>query len=232
MSRHLLHPLPDRSVPARRVRAVRAPTGGGSFRAAAGSSSATSCRTKAPTTSPGALIAFDSLAAYEALPGAAQGRSGGARELRRGASEALHPARGAHVRDAGRRNVLHGSAIRCRRRRMIAVIFEALPHPDRKGAYLDAAARCGRNWSRWTASSRSSGSRASPRRARSFRFPSGRTKRPSSAGEMSTPTAASRRKVARRIFADYRLRVAQVLRDYGPNDRAQAPDDSRHVHGG
>jgi len=25
------------------------------------------------------------------------------------------------------------------------------------------------------------------------------------------------------LFADYRLRVAEVLRDYGPNDRAQAP---------
>src|SRR6266487_3253333 len=33
------------------------------------------------------------------------------------------------------------------------------------------------------------------------------------------------------IFADYRLRVAQVLRDYGIEDRAQAPEDSRRVHG-
>jgi heme-degrading monooxygenase HmoA len=29
------------------------------------------------------------------------------------------------------------------------------------------------------------------------------------------------------VFADYRLRVATVLRDYGPHERAQAPDDSR-----
>jgi heme-degrading monooxygenase HmoA len=28
------------------------------------------------------------------------------------------------------------------------------------------------------------------------------------------------------IFADYRLRVAQVVRDYGMTDRAQAPADS------
>jgi heme-degrading monooxygenase HmoA len=33
------------------------------------------------------------------------------------------------------------------------------------------------------------------------------------------------------IFTDYRLRVAGVVRDYGLNDRAQAPADSRHVHG-
>ncbi len=29
------------------------------------------------------------------------------------------------------------------------------------------------------------------------------------------------------IFADYRLRVAEVLRDYGMHDRAQAPPDAR-----
>ena len=34
------------------------------------------------------------------------------------------------------------------------------------------------------------------------------------------------------VFADYRLRVASVLRDYGMNERAQAPKDSREVHGG
>jgi heme-degrading monooxygenase HmoA len=33
------------------------------------------------------------------------------------------------------------------------------------------------------------------------------------------------------IFADYRLRVAGVLRDYGMHDRAAAPADSRAVHG-
>jgi len=32
------------------------------------------------------------------------------------------------------------------------------------------------------------------------------------------------------IFADYRLRVASVVRDYGLHERAQAPDDSRAVH--
>jgi heme-degrading monooxygenase HmoA len=31
----------------------------------------------------------------------------------------------------------------------------------------------------------------------------------------------------RDVFTDYRLRVAQVLRDYGKFDRAQAPDDSQ-----
>ncbi len=33
------------------------------------------------------------------------------------------------------------------------------------------------------------------------------------------------------VSADYRLRVAAVVRDYGMNNRAQAPADSRAVHG-
>ena len=33
------------------------------------------------------------------------------------------------------------------------------------------------------------------------------------------------------IFADYRLRVAEVLRDYGLKDREQAPADSKGFHG-
>jgi heme-degrading monooxygenase HmoA len=32
------------------------------------------------------------------------------------------------------------------------------------------------------------------------------------------------------LFADYRLRVASVIRDYGMHDRDQAPADSRKVH--
>ena len=28
------------------------------------------------------------------------------------------------------------------------------------------------------------------------------------------------------MFADYRLRIAEVVRDYGPKDRAEAPDDT------
>jgi heme-degrading monooxygenase HmoA len=34
-----------------------------------------------------------------------------------------------------------------------------------------------------------------------------------------------------RFFTDYRLRIAEVVRDYGPGQRAQAPGDSRRFHG-
>ena len=33
------------------------------------------------------------------------------------------------------------------------------------------------------------------------------------------------------IFEDYRLRIAGVIRDYGMNEREQAPVDSRSTHG-
>src|SRR5215813_44680 len=33
------------------------------------------------------------------------------------------------------------------------------------------------------------------------------------------------------LFRDYRLRIAGVIRDYGMNDRAEAPKDSRERHG-
>jgi len=32
------------------------------------------------------------------------------------------------------------------------------------------------------------------------------------------------------VFTDYRVRVAAVMRDYGLNQRAQAPQDSRNAH--
>ena len=33
------------------------------------------------------------------------------------------------------------------------------------------------------------------------------------------------------VFTDYRLRVASVMRDYGMNERTEAPEDSRKAHG-
>ena len=34
-----------------------------------------------------------------------------------------------------------------------------------------------------------------------------------------------------KVFADYRLRIAGVIRDYGMRDRKQVPADSRAAHG-
>ena len=34
-----------------------------------------------------------------------------------------------------------------------------------------------------------------------------------------------------RFFKDYRLRMAEITRDYSKDDRAEAPSDSRTIHG-
>lgn len=34
------------------------------------------------------------------------------------------------------------------------------------------------------------------------------------------------------VFSDYQLKVAEVLRSYGLQDRDEAPDDSRNIHDG
>jgi hypothetical protein len=46
---------------------------------------------------------------------------------------------------------------------------------------------------------------------------------------MAQPFQSPRRpkKGARHIFADYRLGIAAVIRDYGITERAEAPDDLR-----
>ena len=224
---HLLHPLRDRSRSSATPSRLRAALGHASSRAAAATCVGYFLPHEGTNDVAWGLIAFDEPRRVRGLPRAAEGRPRRARELRVRAGEAVHPARGAHVRRNGRRHVPTAAG----RSSMIAVIFEARPHADRAQAYLDAAAAAAaaaRQAS--TASSRSSASRASPSRARSCRCRSGATRRRCGNGAMSRSTAASRRRGAQSIFADYRLRVAQVLRDYGMNEREQAPEDSRAAH--
>lgn len=113
---------------------------------------------------------------------------------------------------------------------MIAVIFEVFPAEGRKDGYLAMAA----------------GMRALAERIDGFisveRFESLTT--PGKLLSISfwrdeAALDAWRRLEAHReaqaagreaMFADYRLRVAGVIRDYGMTDRAQAPADSRAAH--
>ncbi len=114
---------------------------------------------------------------------------------------------------------------------MIAVIFEAVPHPDRVDAYLDAAAQLRPLLAQIDGfiSIERFESLSQPGRLLSLSF-----WRDERAVEQWRNLEAHRAiQAAGRtlIFADYRLRVAQVVRDYGLHDRDQAPTDSRTVHG-
>ena len=114
---------------------------------------------------------------------------------------------------------------------MIAVIFEVQPHPDRADAYFDAAERLRPLLSQIDGfiSIERFESLSQPGHLLSLSF-----WRDERAVEQWRNLEAHRAVQAagrRSIFAGYRLRVAQVVRDYGLNDREQAPDDSRGVHG-
>jgi heme-degrading monooxygenase HmoA len=114
---------------------------------------------------------------------------------------------------------------------MIAVIFEAQPHPGRKDDYLDAATTLRPLLAAidgFVAIERFE-SLTQPGKILSLSF-----WRDEDAVRQWRNVEEHRRiqgggRTA--IFADYRLRVAQVLRDYGMHNRAQAPDDSRKAHG-
>ena len=113
---------------------------------------------------------------------------------------------------------------------MIAVIFEAQPHPGRRDAYLDAAARLRPLLEKMDGF-------VSIERFESLTTPgkilSLSVWRDEEAVRAWRNVEEHRRTQAagrQSIFADYRLRVAAVVRDYGKNDRAQAPEDSRRAH--
>ena len=115
---------------------------------------------------------------------------------------------------------------------MIAVIFEAEPHPGRKDAYLDAAARLKPLLEKIDGfiSIERFESLTQPGKILSLSIwrDEEAVRQWRNVEEHRRTQAAGRQS----IFADYRLRVAQVIRDYGMNDRAEAPADSRTVHGG
>lgn len=115
---------------------------------------------------------------------------------------------------------------------MIAVIFEAQPHAGRKGAYLDAAARLKPLLEKIDGfiSIERYESLTEPGKILSLSIWRNEeaVRQWRNVEEHRKIQAAGRQS----IFADYRLRVAQVIRDYGMNERAEAPADSRTVHGG
>ncbi len=109
---------------------------------------------------------------------------------------------------------------------MIAIIFEVWPAEGRREAYLDWAARLK------PALERMDGF-VSVERFESLTTPGKMLSL--SVWRDEAAVAAWRNHAEHRIaqaagrrtlFADYRLRVVSVIRDYGPEDRTGAPDDA------
>lgn len=113
---------------------------------------------------------------------------------------------------------------------MIAVIFEVSPAAGQMQSYLDhaAALRAELEAMDGFISIERFQSLADPGRLLSLSF-----------WRDETAVQAWRQREAHRaaqaagrtgVFSDYRLRVAEVLRDYGLREREQAPRDSRSFH--
>lgn len=115
---------------------------------------------------------------------------------------------------------------------MIAVIFEVRPADGRKDAYLAHAAKLREHLETIDGfiSVERFQSISDPEKLLSLSF--WRDEAAVAAWRNQERHRATQAAGRGGIFADYRLRVAAVLRDYGMTDnREQAPEDSRAAHG-
>jgi heme-degrading monooxygenase HmoA len=115
---------------------------------------------------------------------------------------------------------------------MIAVIFEVWPAAGRKNDYLDIAAALRTDLTKIDGfiSVERFQSLTDPDKLLSLSF--WRDEDAVKAWRNQSRHRDSQAKGRSGIFADYRLRIAATLRDYGMKDRAQAPADSLAVHDG
>lgn len=113
---------------------------------------------------------------------------------------------------------------------MIAVIFEVRPADGRTEAYLDLAAKLRDELARMDGfiSVERFQSLTDPGKLLSLSF--WRDEAAVAGWRNQSRHRATQSAGRSGIFAEYRLRVAAVLRDYGLDDREQAPDDSRVHH--
>lgn len=115
---------------------------------------------------------------------------------------------------------------------MIAVIFEVEPKPGKRQDYLDMAAALRSTLETMDGfiSIERFESLTSPGKMLSLSF----WRDEEAVRNWRNVEAHRRTQAAGRtdVFADYRLRVASVIRDYGMSQRDEAPEDSIAAHGG
>ena len=113
---------------------------------------------------------------------------------------------------------------------MVAVIFEVFPAPGKKQEYLDLAARLRPELEAIdgfiSVERFASLSDQNKLLSLSFWRDEDAVRRWRNLGSHRAAQARGRAQV----FADYRLRVASVIRDYGMRERKEAPKDSRAAH--
>ena len=114
---------------------------------------------------------------------------------------------------------------------MMAVIFEVTPAPGQRGAYLDTAAALRPLLERMDGfvSIERFESLSTPGKLLSLSF--WRDEDAVARWRQLEAHRAAQHAGRAGVFADYRLRVAAVVRDYGLHARDEAPPDARATHG-
>ena len=114
---------------------------------------------------------------------------------------------------------------------MICIIFEVWPFEEHKDAYLEAAAILRKELEKIDGF-------ISVERFESISEPGKMLSLSTFANEeaviewRNTPQHRKIQELGRKkIFRDYRLRVVSTIRDYGMQDREEAPEDSVTLHG-
>jgi heme-degrading monooxygenase HmoA len=114
---------------------------------------------------------------------------------------------------------------------MVSVIFEVWPHPDHRQGYLNWAAELREELLKMDGfiSIERFQSLSNPDKLLSLQF--WRDDACLRAWRNLEAHRAAQSAGRTTMFKEYRLRIAEVTRDYGLNERAQAPADSRQAHG-
>ena len=113
---------------------------------------------------------------------------------------------------------------------MIAVIFEVWPRPEHKQEYLDLAAELRPVLESIDGFISIERFESLTERGKILSLSFFRDEAAVAAWRNVPQHRKSQSKGRAKIFENYRLRIARVIRDYGMSDREQAPKDSRAVH--
>jgi len=113
---------------------------------------------------------------------------------------------------------------------MIAVIFEVVPAPGRKQEYLDMAAALRPALERMDGFISIERFASLTNEGKILSLSVWRDEDAVKRWRQLEAHRAAQAKGRGGIFADYRLRVASVIRDYGMSERGEAPADSRARH--
>lgn len=114
---------------------------------------------------------------------------------------------------------------------MVTVIFEVWPHPEHRQGYLDWAAELKSELVKMDGFIAIERFQSLTDPGKLLSLQSWRDESCLQAWRNLEAHRAAQGAGRTTMFKEYRLRIAEVVRDYGMNEREQAPADSRRAHG-